>query len=173
MIKISEKTRKNTLYISIICYFFTLISIGYYFMNFDNSYFKMILSIIELLIFPIWFILIIYLQNDYRNINKLDSYSFDVIKFFNSKTRLLIVITLITLMVSFFSFFLGFINSANGVPIIENGQYILRNHSIITYITKEEFYELTRIQNIVSSFHLLAFYIIPTLLLDKKDLGLR
>ena len=58
---------------------------------------------------------------------------------------------------AFVSFTWVMISSPHGNPVIEHGEYFARNHEILTAISKEKYYELLRINNMLQASFPLVF----------------
>jgi hypothetical protein len=60
-------------------------------------------------------------------------------------------------------------HSSGGVPVIEHGEYFVRNHAIVHSITRETYEKLVRFEHMGTLSHLLSFYAISIWMLYKKE----
>ncbi len=60
------------------------------------------------------------------------------------------------------------ISSPHGNPVIEHGEYFVRNHEIIISISKEKYYELLRIHNMLQASFPLIFSMVSIWKLDNR-----
>jgi len=54
-----------------------------------------------------------------------------------------------TMLYAFVVFIWNMVSSPNGSPVIKNGEYFSQNHSIFTALTKEQYLELVRMENMM------------------------
>ena len=59
------------------------------------------------------------------------------------------LMTMSTMLYAFVVFIWNMVSSPNGSPVIKNGEYFSQNHSIFIAVTKEQYLELVRMENMM------------------------
>ena len=176
MIEISNRLQKNTFYMAMIGYGGTFIIIFFYYFNLNSLLFEIFSGIISFMLLPIFGIMILSRNPEASKVTReklekmdIDTYLKPFSNVSSDKPSWLMFGLSLTLLYSFVSFFYWMAHSSNGVPVIEHGEYFVRNHEIVKAITEEKFNELKRLENIGMASHYLAFYAISIWMLYKKE----
>ena len=172
MIEISNKLQRNTFYMAMIGYGGTLIVIFFYYFNLNSLLFEIFSEAISIILFPIFFIMVMSTRPEPSKVTGKKLEQMDIgtyLKPFSNRPSWLMIGLSLTLMYSFVSFFYGMVHSQHGVPVVEAGEYFVRNHEIVKAVRYENFLELKRLENIGMASHYLAFYAISILILYKKE----
>ena len=176
MIEISDNLQKNIFYIAIFGYIGIIIVILIYYFNLNFTWLNLITTIFSFMIFPVFFIMIMsqniksshLVRKDMEQMD-IDTYLKSYSNYFSNKPSWLLFGLSFTLIYSFISFFYWMAHSSGGVPVIEHGEYFVRNHTIVHAITREKYEKLIRFEHMGTLAHLLSFYAISIWMLYKKE----
>jgi len=83
------------------------------------------------------------------NMNIDEYYEHTLQKKTPSKPNKLKLMAMGTALYTFVVFFWNMVSSPNGSPVIKNGKYFSQSHTVFTTVTKEEYWELVRMENMM------------------------